>query len=76
MDQNKVQIFEFAPLSMNWIRWNRFRESLEMDLIIDTGVGLWDFGAFLRDKGMIGSRPLFGIGNSCSFRPCQGVISI
>jgi glyoxylase-like metal-dependent hydrolase (beta-lactamase superfamily II) len=45
----------------------------KMDLIIDTGVGLWDFGAFLRAKGMIGTRPYLALATHVHFDHAGGL---
>lgn len=45
----------------------------KMDLIVDTGVGLWDFASFLRDKGIIGTRPYLAVATHVHFDHAGGL---
>lgn len=43
------------------------------DLVIDTGVGLWDFAAFLRKKGLIGQKPHCAVATHIHFDHAGGL---
>lgn len=45
----------------------------KLDLVIDTGVGLWDFASFLRGKKLIGTKPYCAVATHIHFDHAGGL---